>query len=127
MSIPPPPQGFQSNLPIMQICLAAYKQWHIFHNQFPRLSKFSLGFKIDNLFNELLEAVYSAGYAKPEYKLLFVTKASTKLDLLKFYIQVAWELKCLNHKKFASLSQPLNEIGKMMCGWLKQLKTNTND
>ena len=122
MSIPPP-QGFQSNLPIMQTCLATYKQWRVFHNQFPRLSKFSLGTKIDNLFNELFEAVYSAGYAKPENKLLFVAKASIKLDLLKFFIQVAWELKCIDHKKFALLSQPLNEVGKMIGGWLKQLKT----
>lgn len=95
--------------------------WHVFHSSFPRLSKFSLGGKIDTLFSEFLENLFLARYAASERKLLHVNSAGAKLDLLKFFIQIAWEIKALDHKKFAALSIPLNEIGKMIGGWQKQL------
>ncbi|MEK7134943.1 MAG: four helix bundle protein [Patescibacteria group bacterium] len=44
-----------------------------------------------------------------------------KLDLLKFFLQISWEVKVLDNKKFILLSEKLNEIGKMIGGWLRQL------
>lgn len=48
-------------------------------------------------------------------------KAVTKLDLLKFFLHIAWEIKALDNKKFILLSEKLNEIGKMLGGWFRQL------
>jgi len=48
--------------------------------------------------------------------------ASVKLDLLKFFLQIAWEIKSLDNKKYILLSERLNEIGKMLGGWIKALK-----
>ena len=101
-----------------------YKIWHAHYSNFPRLSKFSLGAKIDALFTDLIELIFLAGYAGADQKYTFVVRASTKLDLLKFFMQVAWEIKCLNHKQYAALSVPLNEIGKMIGGWRNYAKTH---
>jgi hypothetical protein len=102
----------------------AYKIWHAHHKNFPRLSRFSLGEKIDTLFNDLVEMLLLAGYAGTDQKYSFLVRAATKLDLLKFFLQVAWEIKCLNHKQYAALSLPLNEVGKMIGGWRNHSKTN---
>lgn len=118
----PPLQQFTSNLPVLQKTVDVYKIWHAHYANFPRLSKFSLGNKIDFLFTDVVELLLLAGYANSEQKLQFVIKASAKLDLLKFFMQIAWEIRCLDHKKYAALSVPLNEIGKMIGGWLKQLQ-----
>jgi len=32
-----------------------------------------------------------------------------------------WEIKALDNKKFILLSEKLNEIGKMLGGWSKQV------
>lgn len=66
-----------------------------------------------------------AGYANKNQKLIIVQKANTKLDGLNFFLQIAWELKMLDHKKYAALSAPLLEIGKMLGGWRKQLEKQT--
>jgi hypothetical protein len=42
--------------------------------------------------------------------------------LLKFFLQVAWEIKALDNKKYIRLSEKLDEIGKMLGGWLKSIK-----
>jgi len=122
MSIPPP-QLITSNLPVLQKIVDVYKIWHAHYSNFPRLSKFSLGVKIDLLFTDVIELIFLAGYAGVDQKSAFVARASTKLDLLKFFMQAAWEMKCLDHKKYAALSAPLNEIGKDIGNWQNYLHT----
>ena len=46
----------------------------------------------------------------------------SKLDLLKFFTQISWEMKSLDNKKYVTLSELLNEIGRMLGGWNRQLK-----
>ena len=42
-------------------------------------------------------------------------------------LRIAWETKALDTKKYISLSEPLNEIGRMIGGWrnkaLKETET----
>jgi hypothetical protein len=120
----PPPAQLSSNLPIIQKATEAYKMWHEFHNKFPRLSKFSLGQRLDDLFVEMMENLFLARYASGERKIDYLNIAATKHDLLKFLLQVAWEIQALNHKRFATLSEPISEIGKMIGGWQNDLRKN---
>jgi hypothetical protein len=89
---------------------------------FPKISRYSLGTKIDSLFVETVEAVFSASRMNKEQKLSFVQKASAKLDMLKFFLRIAWEIKALDNKKYIMLSEKLDEVGRMLGGWLKQLQ-----
>jgi predicted membrane chloride channel (bestrophin family) len=100
-----------------------YKLWHEYIQHFPKNSKYTLGSKIDALFLEVIELLFSASYLAKQEKLPVITKASNILDLLKFFLQIAWEAKALDNKKYITLSEKLNEIGKMLGGWRKQLLT----
>ena len=57
-----------------------------------------------------------------EEKLSYLKKASLKLDLLKFLMQVAWELEVVDNKKYIELSERLHEIGRMLGGWIISLQ-----
>jgi len=48
-----------------------------------------------------------------------------KLDATKFFLQMAWELKFFDNKKYIQVSEPLAEVGKMLGGWRKQLQNET--
>jgi hypothetical protein len=54
-----------------------------------------------------------------------LTMAISKLDGVKFFLQIAWENKCIPNEKYLKLSEDLNEIGKMLGGWRKGLQTKT--
>lgn len=117
-----PPQGFLgSDLPILKTATDAYRLWHGYLTNLPRLSRYTLGSKIDGLFTDTIEFILLAGYANREHKLTIVQKASTKLDTLKFFLNLAWELKLIDHQKYAALTPPLIALGKMLGGWLKTL------
>ena len=99
----------------------AYKVWHTALPHMARLTRYSLGEKIDLLFIELTELLLIASYAARSQKSPIVQKASIKLDVLKFLLQVAWELKNIENKAFAEIAGTLDEVGKLLGGWQKQL------
>lgn len=101
--------------------IEAYKIWHDFLVHFPRLSRYTLGAKIDAIFTDVLELLLLAKYSDKNNKLLLINKAVAKLDCLKFFLQIAWEIKALDNQKYLHLSRPLSEIGRMLGGWRKQL------
>jgi len=89
---------------------------------FSRDSRHTLGTKIDALFLEVIENTIKAGYSDKAEKEIFLKRASVKLDLLKFFLQIAWEIKSLDDKKYINLSEKLLEVGKMLGGWIKSVK-----
>ena len=106
---------------ITQKLVGTYKLWHEFLAKFPKQTKHTLGAKIDSLFLETIEFIVKANYADKLEKLISLKRASVKLDLLKFFLQIAWEVKSLDNKKYISLSEKLNEVGKMLGGWVKAI------
>jgi hypothetical protein len=102
---------------VLQKTTDAYKLWHNALPHIPRLTRYSLGEKINLLFIELSELIFTAGFAAREQKSAFVQRAILKLDLLKYFMQIAWELRAMDNKKFAELSAPLVEVGRMLGGW----------
>ena len=115
-----PPRA--SNLSILERLISVYKLWHEFVQHFPKKFKYTLGNKIDFLFIETLDFIFTASHIARDQKLPIIQKASTKLDLLKFFLQISWELKALDNRHYILLSEPLNEIGRMMGGWIRQVE-----
>lgn len=58
-------------------------------------------------------------------KMPHLKKAVTKLDCLKIFLNVAWEIKVLDDKRYIALSDTLTEPGKMIGGWHKELQSTT--
>lgn len=119
--LPPPPP---TELPVLRKVTDAYKLWHAHHSSMPKLSRYTLGATIDTAFCEMIDLLLQAGYTGREHKYAAVGRVAAKFDTLKFFIQVAWEIKALEHKQHAALLLPLSEVGKMIGGWRKQLQQN---
>lgn len=92
----------------------------------PKKSRFTLGAKIDSTFIEVIELIFMAGLSSKEKKLPFLDKAVSKFDLLKFFLRISWEIKTLDNKKYITISEPLNGIGKMLGGWYRNLLKETS-
>jgi len=80
------------------------------------------GERIDFTFLDVIELLHTASYLGKERKLPYLEKAGNKLDLLKFLLQIAWEIKAIDNKKYISISKYLNEMGRMVGGWSKGLQ-----
>ena len=105
--------------------METYKLWQEYLPNFPKTSRYTLGGKIDTLFLETTEFIYTACYQKGKEKLSSIEKASVKLDLLKFFLRMSWEIKSLDNKKYTAISIRLDEIGRMLGGWAKKIRETT--
>ncbi|MBI3589294.1 MAG: four helix bundle protein [Candidatus Liptonbacteria bacterium] len=106
---------------IIQRLISSYKLWQDFLRHFPKTSRYTLGEKIDRLFIEILELTLEASYLPRNRKAPSIEKAVIKLGSLKFFLQVAWEIKALKTSQYALVSEKIDEIGRMLGGWLKQI------
>ena len=118
----PPFFFFFGSLPVIQRLVSVYKLWLEFQNNIPKKLRHTLGEKIDSYFLDTIELLLTASYLGKEQKLPYLQKAGNKLDILKFFLKIAWEIKAIDNKKYILLSEHLNEIGKMVGGWSKGLQ-----
>ena len=108
-------------LPVIQKIKSLYLLWFQYYSILPKTHRHSLGQRIDTLFIEIIEAAVTAAFLTREQKLPFVQFALRKVDTIKVLLEVLWETRSLDNKKYIALSEPLNEIGKMFGGWSGQL------
>jgi len=116
----PPPKAYD-DVPALKKVIIAYKLWHEYLVHMPRLSRYTLGTKTDVLFTDLIAIILKAGYTKREQKLPILQQASNKLDNLKFFLQLIWEMKLIDNKKYTKLSSSLAEVGRIIGGWINKL------
>lgn len=108
--------------------ISAYKLWHEYLPHFPKTARYTLGEKIDTLFVDAVEVISIATFLTKDEKSPFVRKAIVKLDTLKIFLKIAWEINALETKKYITLSEALYEPGRMLGGWHNQLiKQNSPD
>lgn len=104
----------------------AYKYWLPLQRDLPKVERLGLGQKIEQAFLDVLELTYTSIYLPPESKIIVLGKAISRLDLLKFFLQLAWESKLIPTAKQAELTQKLEEIGRQLGAWKKGLQEKIN-
>lgn len=90
---------------------------------FPKTKRYTLGQKLDNLTLEIFELLFSVPTASNKTQTL--QQISTKLDLLKILLRLAKDSLSIRDKKYLELQTILQEIGKMLGGWLRSTKQNS--
>lgn len=104
----------------------AYSFWLNFYRKFPKPERFGIGEKIDILFLDTLELAFQIRFAPVHKKLILIDELILKIDKLKFFCEIAWENRLLSSKNYGDLLSKLQEIGKELGGWKKNLtKTPT--
>lgn len=110
-------------MPVIEHMVSVYKLWYEYRDYFPKKSRYTLGDRLDTVFIQLVELLWTAGYQSKDEKLPTIAAAIRKLDGLKFLLRIAWEIRILDSAKYVALSEPLIEVGKMLGGWKKGLES----
>ncbi len=106
----------------------AYILWQGYIPTIPKTSRYTLVEVIDKYFIQTIESILVASFLEKQEKQPFIRKAIISLDTLKFLLYILWEIKALDNKKFALLSEPLAVAGKQLGGWHGQIaKQNSPD
>ena len=93
---------------------------------FPKKDRFTLGQKCEGLVLEILETLFIANSQKEEEKIPFLKEVDMKLKITQTVIRIAHDVKALEDNKYFMLSASLEELGRMLGGWIKSLLPKEN-
>ncbi len=54
-----------------------------------------------------------------------VEHAVVRLDIVKFFLLVSWEIEMITDKQYVHISTPLSEASKMLVGWKDYMEKKT--
>lgn len=86
--------------------------------------RYSLGISIENNILELMELFIMAKNAPKPLKAGYLIKASSLLEVIILKLRLFLELKLVNETNIFKIQEDLAEIGRMLGGWLKAVKSN---
>jgi hypothetical protein len=93
--------------------------WTVNHTEkFPRHHRYSLGSAIENRLQKLLGLLLKAKYSHDKIELL--NEANIELEILRFQIRLAKDLKVLPVKSHGYAAKVMESIGSQIGGWIKK-------
>lgn len=113
----------KNSAPILKKLFDLYKIFYGYSALFPKKDKYTLGAKCETQIISVLELILEATWSRKEEKIVLLKNASLKFDMLKVFIRLLKELDILDNKKYLDLEIQLQEIGKMLGGWIKSLSS----
>ncbi len=112
--------------PLFQANYKLYVAWHLRCETIPKKDRFTIGQKTENLLLDMLILISTAYHTNNlTRKQEILRQANISLECLKIIIRLAKDIKTIEQKYYIEYQGRLQEIGKMLGGWINSLhKTN---
>lgn len=108
----------QNELPIFIAWLDLLKWLLNTTEKFPKKTRFTFSDRINNLALDVVEDLVEARYTKNKRENL--KKVNIKIEKLRILMRICYEERLVSHESYKHFSVSINEIGRMVGGWLKQ-------
>jgi hypothetical protein len=86
------------------------------------MNRYSLWQKCETHCLEMLEALLKTKTKTDAEKLPMFNDLGVKIDILRFLFRLAYEIKSVDGKKYLNLQEAVDEIGRMLGGWMKNVQ-----
>lgn len=114
------------DIPILRKIYDLYKALHALRSLVSKLDRHGLWARIENVTLEILEHLLAAGQRSRDGKKEPLERASIQLNLLRLLLRLAKDTKAIDLKKYAHAQQMIDEIGRMLGGWIKSARSSDN-
>ena len=111
------------DIPIFKQTYELFKLFHDYRKAVPKQERYTLFERCENLIMEVSEGIIQAGTEQKLNKISTLEKVSLKLNMLRVFIRLMKDIKALDNKKYVVLENIVDEIGRMLGGWIKSCKT----
>ena len=110
------------DVPILQKSYDLYKQLHSYRRLVPKQDRYTLFERADNTMLEVLSGIFTASNQPKVQKLKTLEEVSNNLNLLRLSVRLMKDIKALDNKKYLNLQSDIEEVGRMLGGWIRSLK-----
>jgi len=110
------------DIPIFKKVYDLYKTVNHIRASVPKQDRHTLWQKCEDTSISLIEGIMQATALPRAEKVPVLNKVSIKLNLLRVFIRLAHDIKSIDTKKYTDLQEVIDEIGRMLGGWIKSSK-----
>jgi hypothetical protein len=110
------------DIPIFKKTYELYKEIYSLRDSVSRQDRYTVWQRCENIILDILESILSASQLPKLEKLPTLERASLKLNFLRVFIRLMKEIKSIDIKKYVLLEESVNEIGRMLGGWIKSTR-----
>jgi len=107
------------DIPILKKTYELYKAIHEYRKTIAKNDRSTIYKRSENLIVDMVEGLLEAGYTRGGNKIPILENVSVKLNTLRFFTRMMKETKIIDLKKYANLQQMIDEIGRMLGGWIR--------
>ena len=110
------------DMPIFKRAYSLYRDFYSIRSSVSKQDRYTIYLRIENLMLEIIEGILEAGQQSKIEKLPTLEKVSLKLNFLRVLIRLMKDVKAIDIKKYTTFEESVDEIGRMLGGWIKSTK-----
>jgi len=110
------------DIPIFKKAYELYKKFYGFRNGVSKQDRYTIWQRCETMMLDIMEGLLEAGQLSKCDKLPILEKVSLKLNFLRVFIRLMKDVKAIDNKKYVSLQEDIDEVGRMIGGWIKSTK-----
>jgi len=115
---------FAHNTPLFQAVYKLYLAWYLRCQTIPKKDRFTIGQKAENTLLEIMTLVVSAYHTKDSVrKREILSQINIKVEGIKILFRLAKNVKAIEQQPYIDYESRLQEIGKMLGGWMRQTQS----
>ena len=110
-----------TDIPILKKTYDLYKIFDEYRKVIPQRHRFTLYSRCEDILLDVMQIFYEAGYMKGTARLELLNKASVKLNMVRVFVRLLKDTRCIDEKKYLVLQTNIDEIGRMLGGWIRSI------
>lgn len=110
------------DIPIFKKTYDLYKTFYGYRASVPKQDRYTIWQKCEGLLLDVLEGILFASQTSKVEKLPHLERTSVKLNFLRVFIRLMKDVKAMDNKKYIATEADLDEIGRMLGGWIRSTK-----
>ena len=114
-----------SDIPIIKKIYELYKLLYSYRKIIPKFERYTIWQERLSVNMHILKKLIQLGNADPTNRHAKLADISSEVDLLKILIRLSFEINAIDNKKYIAIQTTINEIGKMLGGWIKSTKNKS--
>ena len=107
------------DIPVLKKSYELYKVFHEYRKVVPKHDRFTIYEDSERIILDVLRHLIQASYGDKLRKTALLETASVQLNVLRFMIRLMKETKTFDSKKYTNLQSIIDEIGRMVGGWIR--------
>lgn len=110
------------DIPIFKKTYDLYKTFYGYRDTVSKQDRYTIWQRCENIILDTLEGILFASQMYKAEKLPILEKTSVKLNFLRVFLRLMKEVRVIDNKKYTILQELVDEIGRMLGGWIKSTK-----